>query len=131
MSGQRLTEQLQLVFTSADEAASSTVVREDAEPVVAKCEPERPAVTNSLMEAVCERENLKKALRRVKANKGSPGVDGITVEQLPDYLRAHWPQHRDELLRGTYTRRPSYALRSPSRMVGCASSGCHTIGGSR
>jgi len=105
MSGQRLTEQLQLVFTPADEAAPSTVVREDAEPVVAKCEPERPAVTNPLMEAVCERENLKKALRRVKANKGSPGVDGMTVEQLPEYLRAHWPQHRDELLRGTY--RPS------------------------
>jgi RNA-directed DNA polymerase len=53
------------------------------------------------MEAVCERENLKKALHRVKANKGSPGVDGMTVEQLPDYLRAHWPQHRDELVRGT------------------------------
>ena len=59
--------------------------------MVAKREPERPAITNSLMEAVCERENLKKALRRVKANKGSPGVDGMTVEQLPDYLRAHWP----------------------------------------
>ena len=105
MNGQRLTEQLELVFTSAEEAAPSTAVRGDAEPVVAKCEPERPAVTNPLMEAVCERENLKKALRRVKANKGSPGVDGMTVEQLPDYLRAHWPQHRDELLRGTY--RPS------------------------
>src|ERR1700686_4051798 len=101
MNGQRLTEQLELVFTSTEEGATSTVVREDAEPVVTKCEPERPAVTNPLMEAVCERENLKKALRRVKANKGSPGGDGMTVEQLPDYLRAHWPQHRDELLRGT------------------------------
>src|SRR5216683_4396186 len=105
MNGQRLTEQLELVFTSAEEAAPSTAVGGDAEPVVAKCEPERPAVTNPLMEAVCERENLKKALHRVKANKGSPGVDGMTVDQLPDYLRAHWPQHRDELLRGTY--RPS------------------------
>ncbi len=73
MSGQRLTEQLQLVFTAAEETTFSTVVREDAEPVVAKCEPERPAVTNSLMEAVCERENLKKALRRVKANKAVRG----------------------------------------------------------
>src|SRR6202022_513831 len=101
MNGQRLTEQLELVFTSAEEAAPSTDVRGDAEPVVAKGEPERPTVTNPLMEAVCERENLKKALHRVKANKGSPGVDGMTVEQLPDYLRAHWPQHRDELLGGT------------------------------
>ena len=82
MNGQRLTEQLQLVFTPAEEEVFSTAADEGAEPVVAKCEPERPAVTNSLMEAVCERENLKKALRRVRANKGSPGVDGTTVEQL-------------------------------------------------
>ena len=102
MTEQRLTEQLQLVFTSADEDTSSAVTRGDAESVMAKREPERPAVS-SLMEAVCERENLKKALRRVKANKGSPGVDGMTVEQLPDYLRTHWPQHRDQLLCGTYT----------------------------
>ncbi len=100
MTEQRLTEQLQLAFTSAADEPSSAV-EGGAESVVAKREPERPAVTNSLMEAVCERENLKKALRRVKANKGSPGVDGMTVEQLPDYLRAHWPQHREELLRGT------------------------------
>jgi RNA-directed DNA polymerase len=106
MSGLRLTEQLELAFTPAEEDVSSTDGGDGAEPVVAKCEPERPAVTNSLMEAVCERENLKKALRRVKANKGSPGADGMTVEQLPDYLRAHWPQHRDELLRGTYTPSP-------------------------
>lgn len=113
MSGQRLTEQLQLVFAPVDEGTPSPVGREDAEPVVAKCEPERPAVTNSLMEAVCERENLKKALRRVKANKGSPGADGMTVAQLSDYLRAHWPQHRDELLRGTYTPSPVRRVEIP------------------
>jgi len=113
MSGQRLTEQLQLVFTTTEEGTPSFVAEGDAEPVVAKCEPERPAVTNSLMEAVCERENLKKALRRVKANKGSPGGDGMTVEQLPDYLRAHWLQHRDELLRGTYTPSPVRRVELP------------------
>src|SRR5262249_3725171 len=113
MSGQRLTEQLQLVFTTTEEGTPSFVAEGDAEPVVAKCEPERPAVTNPLMEAVCERENLKKALRRVKANKGSPGGDGMTVEQLPDYLRAHWLQHRDELLRGTYTPSPVRRVELP------------------
>ena len=106
MNGQRLTEQLQLAFTSAEAEISASAGGDGADPVVTKCEPERPAVANSLMEAVCERENLKKALQRVKANKGSPGVDGMTVEQLPDYLRAHWPQHRDELLRGTYAPSP-------------------------
>jgi hypothetical protein len=85
MTEQRLTEQLKLVFTSAEDVQSS-VVGGGAESVVATCEPERPAMADSLMEVVCERENLKKALRRVKANKGSPGIDGMTVEQLPDYL---------------------------------------------
>src|ERR1700674_419639 len=127
MNGQRLTEQLELVFTSAAEAVPSTVVREDAEPVVAKCEPERPAVINSLMEAVCERENLKKALRRVKANKGSPGVDGMTVEQLPDYLRAHWPQHRDELLRATYTPSPGRRVEIPKPDGGVRKLGVPTV----
>jgi RNA-directed DNA polymerase len=127
MNGQRLTEQLELVFTSTEEGASSTAVRGDAEPVVAKCEPERPAVTNPLMEAVCERENLKKALRRVKANKGSPGVDGMTVEQLPDYLRAHWPQHRDELLRGTYRPSPVRRVEIPKPDGGVRKLGVPTV----
>jgi RNA-directed DNA polymerase len=127
MNGQRLTEQLQLVLTSADEAVPSAVVDGDAEPVTAKCEPERPAVTNSLMEAVCERENLKKALRRVKANKGSPGVDGMTVEQLPDYLRTHWPQHRDELLRGTYTPSPVRRVEIPKPDGGARKLGVPTV----
>src|ERR1700724_1656888 len=106
MNGQRLHEQLQLAFTPADAGVSATVDGGGAEPDVAKCEPERPAATTSLMEVVCERENLKKALRRVKANKGSPGIDGMTVDQLADYLKAHWPAHRAELLRGTYTPSP-------------------------
>jgi hypothetical protein len=38
------------------------------------------------MEEVCERENLKKALKRVRSNKGSPGIDGMTVDELPGYL---------------------------------------------
>ena len=113
MTEQRLTEQLQLISTSADEDDSSAAVRDDAESVVAKREPERPAIIGSLMEAMCERDNLKKALRRVKANKGSPGVDGMTVEQLPDYLRAHWPQHREELLQGTYTPSPVRRVEIP------------------
>jgi RNA-directed DNA polymerase len=42
------------------------------------------------MEEVCERENLLEALRRVKANKGSAGIDGMTVGQLSGYLKEHW-----------------------------------------
>jgi len=48
------------------------------------------------MEEVCERENCKQALRRVKANKGSPGLDGMTVEKLSGYLKEHWPAIRPQ-----------------------------------
>jgi len=58
------------------------------------------------MEEVIERANLKAALHRVKGNKGSPGIDGMTVEQLPGYLVEHWPALRDQLLQGTYRPQP-------------------------
>jgi len=54
------------------------------------------------MERVLSRPNLKAALKRVKSNRGSPGIDGMTVEELPAYLRSHWPRLREELLAGTY-----------------------------
>lgn len=62
--------------------------------------------TRALMEAVVERHNLQRALQRVKANKGSPGVDGMSVDQLPDHLRAHWPRLREDLLAGRYQPQP-------------------------
>jgi RNA-directed DNA polymerase len=58
------------------------------------------------MEEVCERENLKEALRRVKANKGSAGVDGMTIGGISDYLKHHWPAIRARLLNGTYEPKP-------------------------
>jgi group II intron reverse transcriptase/maturase len=54
------------------------------------------------MELGVERQNCLAALKRVKANKGSPGPDGMTVEELPAYLREHWPRLREELLAGRY-----------------------------
>jgi RNA-directed DNA polymerase len=59
-----------------------------------------------LMEAVLERRNLQAALKRVKQNKGSPGIDGMTVEELPNHLRVHWPRLREQLLAGTYQPQP-------------------------
>jgi RNA-directed DNA polymerase len=52
---------------------------EGTESLAAKRRTESPAITEQLMEEVCERENCKQALARVKANKGSPGVEGMTV----------------------------------------------------
>ena len=73
---------------------------------VAPHAPESPASSEYLMEEVCQRSNLKKALQRVRRNKGCPGVDGMTVDDLPDYLKEHWLGIRDELLNGTYRPQP-------------------------
>jgi group II intron reverse transcriptase/maturase len=58
------------------------------------------------MEKACERRNLLAALKRVRQNAGSPGIDGMTVEALSDHLRAHWPRLREELLAGRYQLAP-------------------------
>jgi len=65
------------------------------------------------MEEVCERENLKAALRQVKANQGSPGVDGMTVGGITDYLKQHWPTIRERLLNGTYEPQPVRRVEIP------------------
>jgi RNA-directed DNA polymerase len=62
--------------------------------------------TGGLMELAVDRQNCLAALKRVKANKGSPGIDGMTVEELPAYLRLHWPRLREELLAGRYRPQP-------------------------
>jgi RNA-directed DNA polymerase len=66
-----------------------------------------------LLEEVLRRENLIAALKRVKSNKGAPGTDGMTVEELPDHLRTHWPRIRKELLDGTYRPAPARRVEIP------------------
>lgn len=83
------------------------------ESLVAKHKSESPASSDQLMEEICERENCKQALARVKANKGSPGIDGMTVEKLPDYLKQHWPEIREQLLSGTYKPQPVKRVEIP------------------
>ena len=63
-------------------------------------------LTVMLMEEVVRKENLLDALRRVRANKGSSGIDGMTVEELPGFLKEHWPRIREELLCGEYIPQP-------------------------
>jgi RNA-directed DNA polymerase len=84
-----------------------------AESMTAKIETESPLVNDRLMEEICERENLKRALKRVKANKGAPGVDGMTVQALPAYLREHWPTIREQLQSGNYRAQPVRRVEIP------------------
>src|SRR5436190_1756526 len=98
--------QMELDFSFALAGEAREAGREGTESSGATNATENPASTNRLMEAVCERENLNAALKQVKANKGSPGVDGMTVVGIKDYLKQHWPAIREQLLNGTYEPKP-------------------------
>src|SRR5271156_2301679 len=112
-SDKRLNIQLRLDFSSAPTGEARQAGREDIESHSVANEPERPANTNRIMEEICERTNLKEALRQVRANKGSAGIDRMTVDQLGDYLKQHWPAIREQLLNGTYEPKPVRRMEIP------------------
>jgi RNA-directed DNA polymerase len=112
-SDKRLNIQLRLDFSSAPTGEARQAGREDIESLSVVNEPERPANTSRIMEEVCERANLKEALRQVRGNKGSAGVDRMTVDQLGDYLKQHWPAIREQLLNGTYEPKPVRRVEIP------------------
>ena len=113
MGGKRQPIQYSLALgpTRRGETLSSGWPR--AEPLAAKSEPERPAETEQLMETVCDRENLQSAWNRVQRNQGSPGVDGMTIDDAKAYLREHWPGIRSQLLDGTYQPQPVKRVEIP------------------
>ena len=106
-------KQLQLAFTGKGRGEAPDVAWEGTEPLVAKRSSESPELEERLMEEACERGNLEIAWKRVRENKGSPGVDGMTIEQTQDYLREHWPEIREQLLSGTYKPRPVKRVEIP------------------
>src|ERR1700761_7723669 len=112
-SDKRLNIQLRLDFSSAPTGEARQAGREDIESLSAVNESERPANTSRIMEEVCERANLKEALRQVRGNKGSAGVDRMTVDQLGDYLKESWPAIREQLLNGTYEPKPVRRVEIP------------------
>ncbi len=119
--------QIELDFSSALTGEAREAGREGTEPSGATSGTENPASTNRLMEAVCERENLRAALRQVKANKGSPGVDGMTVVGIKDYLKQHWPAIREQLLNGTYEPKPVRRVEIPKPDGGVRKLGIPTV----
>ena len=113
MSGTRQQIQYSLALEPVDRGEPPVSGHQGAEPLVAKPAPESPASAEQLMEEVCERENLVRAWKRVRRNKGSPGVDGMTIDDARDYLREHWPSIRSELLAGTYQPQPVRRVEIP------------------
>ena len=117
--------ELNLGTGAAGEARSSAA--QETEARAAKASPECPAVAGPSMEAVVERENLKKALAQVKRNKGAAGADGMTVGELPAYLKEHWPMIRDQLLDGTYKPQPVRRVEIPKASGGMRPLGIPTV----
>src|SRR5258707_451190 len=126
-SDMRQNIQIELDFSSPSVGEACEAGREETESLPSVSEPESPASTNRWMEEVCERENLKEALRRVKANKGSAGVDGMTVGEITDYLKQHWPAIREQLLNGTYEPKPVRRVEIPKPDGGVRKLGIPTV----
>ena len=113
MSGKRQKIQYSLALGPKGRGEAPVSGHPRAEPFAAKPAPESPAVTEQLMEEVCDRENLQSAWKRVRRNQGGPGVDGMTIDDAKDYLREHWPSIRSQLLDGTYQPQPVKRVEIP------------------
>ena len=127
MGDKRQKNQLELAFMEEDRGEAPKGLREGTESSAGKRGTENPAIAEQLMEEVCERENCKQALKRVKANKGSAGMDGMTVQQLPEYLKQYWPAIREQLLSGTYKPQPVRRVEIPKPDEGVRKLGIPTV----
>jgi RNA-directed DNA polymerase len=112
-----------LPSSSAGEARREGEKVRQAVPASEKAEP----MLVGLMEQVVERGNLIRAWKRVRANKGSPGVDGMTVDDLTGYLKESWPRIREELLRGEYQPQPVREVLIPKPGGGTRRLGIPTV----
>src|SRR5450631_3714208 len=130
MSGERQKtrpEQLGLAFPTEGRGEAPTAGGRGTEALTAKRGNQNPADTERVMEEVCEQENCKQALRRVQANRGSPGIDAMKVGELADYLGQHWPAIREQLLSGTYRPRPLKRVEIPKPDGGVRKLGIPTV----
>ena len=127
MDDRRQKNQLELAFMEEGRSEAPTASMQGTESSAGKRGIESPAIAEQLMEEVCGRENCKQALKRVKANKGSAGVDGMTVQQLPEYLKQHWPVIREQLLSGTYEPQPVRRVEIPKPDGGVRKLGIPTV----
>ena len=84
-----------------------------AELPIAKPSSESPMFGETVMEAICARGNMRAALQRVRANKGNPGVDHLTVDELPGFLHEHWPAIKERLVKGEYHPQPVRRVEIP------------------
>ena len=92
-----------------------------------KADTASPVEEEQLMERVVDRENLLTALRNVKRNGGAPGIEGMTVKELPEYLKRRWPEIRRQLMSGTYEPLPVRRVEIPKPGGGIRQLGIPTV----
>jgi RNA-directed DNA polymerase len=126
MSEQRQKIQLELALPGAREGEARTALRRGTESLMAEGVTEGPA-TEHMMEEVCEAGNLRKALQQVRANKGAPGVDGMTVEKLAEYFGRYEAELRWQLLDGSYRPQPVRRVEIPKPDGGMRKLGIPTV----
>jgi RNA-directed DNA polymerase len=127
MTATRPPYQLELALPMPGRGEVPRQDRQEVETVTAMAEPESPAFTEHLMEAICDPDNIEAALRAVVRNKGAPGIDGITVKQLPGILKARWSEIEDQLLQGRYQPQPVRRVRIPKPAGGTRNLGIPTV----
>lgn len=127
MGDKRQKRQLELAFVWQGRGEARNEPQKGTESPEAENRAELPAAQQRVMEEVCEVRNLKQALRRVKRNGGSPGIDGRTVEELPQYLIGHWSEIRETLLNGTYRPQPVKRVEIAKPNGGTRSLGIPTV----
>jgi RNA-directed DNA polymerase len=127
MSDKRQKNQLELAFTEMSRSEAPRDSAGGTEALMAKRKAESLVSSEQLMEEVCERKNCEQALARVKSNKGSAGIDGMTDEELPAYLKQHWPTIREQLLSGTYKPQPVKRVAIPKPDGGMRQLGIPTV----
>ena len=114
----RQQRQVELSLGTGATGEARSVAAREAETRAASTDIESRAAVGPSMEAIVERDNLKKALARVKGNKGAPGIDGMTVEALSPYLKEHWLTIRAQLLDGSYKPQPVRRVEIPKASGG-------------
>src|SRR5438132_6623099 len=127
MTTTRSPYQLELALPIPSRGETPCRGAQEVEAVRATAEPESPASTAHLMEAICDPDNIEAALRAVVRNKGAPGVDGITVGRLPGILKARWPEIEEQLLQGRYQPQPVRRVRIPKPAGGTRNLGIPTV----
>jgi len=113
---QKTQQELDLGRGATGEARSAP--SQEAEACAVRADLESRAAVGPSMEAIVERENLKKALAQVQRNKGAPGIDGMSFEDLAPYLKEHWPTIRAQLLDGSYKPQPVRRVEIPKATGG-------------